>query len=99
MGELRDQIEARFVTDALPTLLSYLRIPCLSPAFDVNWSSNGHIDRAADLLLEWARNRRIPGLDVKVLRLEGRTPALVATLEGRGGRRVYVSGGGGGSII
>ena len=63
---------ADFENDALSTLLEYCAIPCLSPAFDYEWRASGHIERAVQLLAEWARARRIADLDVRVHRLEGR---------------------------
>jgi acetylornithine deacetylase/succinyl-diaminopimelate desuccinylase-like protein len=77
VNQLFDAIEARFVTDALPTLTEYVTIPCLSPAFDPEWSRTGAIDDAVELFARWAEQRRIPGLSVSIRRLEGRTPALV----------------------
>lgn len=77
MNQLFDAIEARFVTDALPTLTEYVTIPCLSPAFDPEWSRTGAIDDAVELFARWAEQRRIHGLSVSIRRLEGRTPALV----------------------
>ena len=71
---------ADFENDALSTLLEYCAIPCLSPAFDHEWRASGHIERAVQLLAEWARARRIADLDVRVHRLEGRTPLIVVTV-------------------
>ena len=35
------------------TLADYVRIPNQSVLFDPNWEANGHMDRAAALLLAW----------------------------------------------
>ncbi len=71
---------ADFERDALETLTSYATIPCLSPMFDAHWSDNGHLDRAVELLSEWASAREILSCDVSVHRLEGRTPMLCVTV-------------------
>ena len=69
-----------FEDGALATLLEYCTIPCLSPAFDHEWSDSGHIERAVELLANWARARRIADLDLRVHRLDGHTPVIVATV-------------------
>ena len=74
-----------FEQDALPVLERYTRIECLSPEFDPDWATTGHICEAADLLAEWAVPRRIEGLEVKVVQLEGLTPVIVADIPATAG--------------
>jgi acetylornithine deacetylase/succinyl-diaminopimelate desuccinylase-like protein len=70
-----------FERDALETLTDYAAIPCLSPMYDAQWVEHRHIESAVYLLADWARARKIASLDVKIHRLEGRTPMLVATVD------------------
>jgi acetylornithine deacetylase/succinyl-diaminopimelate desuccinylase-like protein len=70
-----------FEHDALSTLTTYATLECLSPAFDVHWRESGHIDAAVELLAQWARERTFARFDVDVVRLEGRTPVLLVTVE------------------
>jgi acetylornithine deacetylase/succinyl-diaminopimelate desuccinylase-like protein len=70
-----------FELDALSTLTAYATLECLSPAFDAHWRENGHIDAAVELLAQWARERTFARFDVDVVRLEGRTPVLLVTVE------------------
>ena len=70
-----------FERDALDTLLAYAAIPSLSPMYDADWEQHGEIERATQLLAQWARQRRIANLDVAVHRLDGRTPVLVITVD------------------
>ena len=70
-----------FERDALPTLTSYATIECLSPAYDEHWVEHGYIDDATALLAQWARERDLGDFDVEVVRLAGRTPVLVVTVE------------------
>ncbi len=65
---------------ALPTLLDYATIPCLSPSFDEAWAENGELDRAAILLADWLSST-LPHATVEVNHLEGRTPLVTAILE------------------
>ena len=76
---------ADFERDALDTLLAYGEIPCLSPMYDAAWRENGHLDAAVELLAQWARARRLANFDVRIERLEGRTPLLVVTVEATAG--------------
>jgi acetylornithine deacetylase/succinyl-diaminopimelate desuccinylase-like protein len=71
---------ADFERDALETLSTFATIPCLSPGFDTEWVRNGHIDRAIELLSDWALARHFANFDVEIHRLENRTPVLVVTI-------------------
>lgn len=70
-----------FERDALSALTTYATIECLSPAFDSLWSENGHIDRAVDLLADWAKQRHFASFEVEVVRLPGRTPVLLVSVD------------------
>jgi acetylornithine deacetylase/succinyl-diaminopimelate desuccinylase-like protein len=69
-----------FERDALDTLTTYAAIPCLSPMYDTQWIQHGHIDRAIELLSDWALARKIADFDVEIRRLGDRTPVLVVTV-------------------
>ncbi len=62
--------------DIVPQLVEYIRIPNKSPMFDADWVKNGYMDQAVTLMETWARAQRIEGLNVEVVRLEGRTPLI-----------------------
>ncbi len=70
-------VQARWPADVLPLLEAFARIPSLSPAYDPDWEEHGHLDRAAELLAGWARDRSLPGATVEVVRLAGLTPTVV----------------------
>jgi acetylornithine deacetylase/succinyl-diaminopimelate desuccinylase-like protein len=73
-------MRTRFADEALDVLARYLEMPCLSPAYDPEWASGGHIDRAVEFLADWARSRPIEGIRTDIHRLEGRTPLLVCEI-------------------
>ena len=80
---------------ALPTLLHYAEIECLSPDYDAAWRENGHLDAAAELLADWARQRRLGEATIEIIRLDGRTPVLfvdVAATDGGEGPTVLLYG-------
>src|SRR5258706_9785356 len=68
---------AQFWDDAIvPALVEYIRIPAKSPHFDKAWEKNGHIDAAVKLAQAWCRKHAVPGMQIEVVRLPGRTPVL-----------------------
>jgi acetylornithine deacetylase/succinyl-diaminopimelate desuccinylase-like protein len=78
--------------DIVPALTEYIRIPAKSPMFDAQWAEHGHIDRAVGLITDWARRRKIEGLQIEVVRLPGRTPVILMEVPGTGGDTVLLYG-------
>ncbi len=77
-------VERVWDEEILPPLTEYVTIPARSPHFDAEWQSNGHLDRSAELIADWCRRRPVEGLQVEILRLEGRTPLIFAEVAGEG---------------
>lgn len=63
-------------------LVDYVRIPAKSPHFDPDWQANGYIDEAVEHIARWCREQPIEGLQVEVVRLEGRTPLIFMEVPG-----------------
>jgi len=78
--------------DIIPALTDYIRIPAKSPMYDEKWAEHGHIDRAVTLITDWARQRKIEGLAIEVVRLPGRTPVILMEVPGAGGEIVLLYG-------
>ncbi len=68
--------------DIIPRLVEYIAIPAKSPLFDPDWIAHGHIDRAVDLAVNWARRQPIAGMHVEVVRLPARTPTVFIDIPG-----------------
>ena len=60
----------------VPALTDYIAIPAKSPMFDAEWAQHGHIERVVRDAAQWVEGRRIAGLTLEVIRLEGRTPVI-----------------------
>jgi acetylornithine deacetylase/succinyl-diaminopimelate desuccinylase-like protein len=60
----------------VPALTEYIAVPAKSPMFDGNWSAHGYIDRVVRDAASWVEGRKLPGLKLEVIRLEGRTPVI-----------------------
>jgi len=70
--------------DIVPQLVEYIRIPNKSPMFDRDWVANGFMEAAVQLMETWAKAQDIPGLQVEVVRLEGRTPLIFLEIPATG---------------
>lgn len=70
--------------DIVPQLVEYIRIPNKSPMFDADWVKNGYMDDAVKLMEAWARAQAIPGMQLEVVRLEGRTPLIFIDIPATG---------------
>jgi acetylornithine deacetylase/succinyl-diaminopimelate desuccinylase-like protein len=60
----------------VPALTDYIGVPAKSPMFDADWQRNGHIDRVVRDAAAWVEARKVPGLKLEVVRIEGRTPVI-----------------------
>lgn len=79
-------VDVTWDEEIVPALAEYIRIPNISPEYDPGWAAAGHMDRAVELVRAWLAARAIDGLTVEVVRLEGRTPVILAEIPGTSGR-------------
>ncbi len=77
-------IAEKWDADIVPQLVDYIRIPNKSPMFDADWVQNGYMEQAVTLMESWARAQSIPGMQVDVVRLEGRTPLIFIEIPASG---------------
>ncbi|MCQ4164809.1 M20 family metallopeptidase [Tahibacter harae] len=81
--QLRAFVSAKWDEEIVPRLVDYIRIPNKSPMFDADWAAHGYMDQAVELLAGWARQQPIAGMQVDVVRLEGRTPLIFIDIPGQ----------------
>jgi len=62
--------------EIVPALTDYIAIPAKSPMFDADWAKNGYIERVIANAASWVESKKIAGLELEVVRLEGRTPVI-----------------------
>lgn len=75
---LKKFVDTMWTREIVPEITDYIRIPAKSPDFDPKWQANGHIDKAVDHMMRWAKDkiRDLPGATIEVVRLKGRTPVI-----------------------
>lgn len=82
----RDQtsqfVNAMWDDSIIPQLSRYIEVPNKSPGFDPNWEKHGYMDAAIAMLEAWCREQPIKGMQVEVVRLDGRTPLLFIEIPG-----------------
>ncbi|MFT4180057.1 MAG: M20 family metallopeptidase [Thermomonas sp.] len=86
-AKARAFVDAKWNDEIVPQLVEYIRIPNKSPMFDADWVKNGHMDRAVALMEAWAKAQPIPGMQLEVVRLEGRTPLIFIDIPAANGGR------------
>ena len=69
-------VGAKWDEEIVPQLVEYIRIPNKSPMFDADWVAHGYMDAAVKLMETWARTQPVAGMQLEVVRLEGRTPLI-----------------------
>jgi len=62
--------------EIVPALTDYIAIPAKSPMFDPDWRQHGHIDKVVRDAAAWVEGKKVAGLKLEVVRLEGRTPVI-----------------------
>ncbi len=88
---LQNHVDASWQEHILPALVRYVEVPAKSPAFDPDWARHGLIDRVLQDAADWVAARRVPGLQLEVIRLNDaqgrpRTPVLFFELPASSGR-------------
>ncbi|MDB6001282.1 MAG: peptidase [Rhizobacter sp.] len=73
---LAEFVDSTWDDSIVPALRDYIAIPAKSPMFDADWRSNGHIERVIRDAAAWAERQQIAGLQLEVVRIEGRTPVI-----------------------
>jgi acetylornithine deacetylase/succinyl-diaminopimelate desuccinylase-like protein len=94
-AQLQGRIARQWDEDIVRQLVDYVRIPAKSPHFDARWREAGHIEAAVRLARDWVLRQPLAGLEIEVVRLEGRTPVIffdVPATPGAGGETVLLYG-------
>jgi acetylornithine deacetylase/succinyl-diaminopimelate desuccinylase-like protein len=89
---LDTRIARQWDDDIVPQLIDYIRLPAKSPHFDHDWKRHGYIEASIAQAHAWAARQGIKGLQLEIVRLEGRTPVLFFDVPGVGNDTVCFYG-------
>lgn len=89
---LYDFVRQQWQEEILPSLCDYVKIPNKSPHFDANWQEHGLMDKAVNHIADWCKAHAPQGMQLEVLRLEGRTPLIFMEIPGAGDDTVLMYG-------
>lgn len=90
--QINDFVGTLWDEQIVPQLVEYIRIPNKSPMFDAQWAEHGYMDQAVALMETWAKAQPIPGMQLEVVRLPGRTPLIFIEIPGTGDDCVLLYG-------
>ncbi|MEP6633146.1 MAG: M20/M25/M40 family metallo-hydrolase, partial [Luteimonas sp.] len=91
-NQIEGFVAEKWDDEIVPQLVEYIRIPNKSPMFDAEWAAHGYMDDAVKLMQAWAESQSIPGMQIEVVRLEGRTPLIFIEIPGTGATDTTPSG-------
>lgn len=60
----------------IPALSEYIRIPCRSTLYDLEWEKNNYLKTAAEHIVHWAQQQNIVGLKAEVIKLNNFAPLI-----------------------
>jgi acetylornithine deacetylase/succinyl-diaminopimelate desuccinylase-like protein len=83
IGAINDFVGNFWDKSITPTLVDYIKIPCLSIDFDPQWAQNGHMDAVEKMALQWLDEHAIADWGVHKKRLPGRTPLILIEIPGQ----------------
>ncbi len=66
----------------IPELCEYIKVRNKSPIFDPDWEKHGYMEEAVGMFEKWCRQQEIKGMQLEIVRLEGRTPILFIDIPG-----------------
>ena len=81
------RIAAVWRDEIVPSLSEYIRIPCVSSAYEPKWAELGHMDRAVEHIRDWCAAREVQGLTIERHDLPGRSPVLLMEIPAFNGGR------------
>lgn len=74
---MRETVSRLWANDVLPSLSGLVEIPALSPGFDPEWATTGHLAAAIEHVRGWIEARHLPGAKLDVISVADRSPLLL----------------------
>jgi acetylornithine deacetylase/succinyl-diaminopimelate desuccinylase-like protein len=73
---LQSFVDDKWNSTIVERITNYIGIPAKSPGFDKDWAAHGYLERVIREAAEWVEAQKVDGLELEIVRLEGRTPVL-----------------------
>jgi len=80
----QDFIDDLWDNSIVPELYEYIKIPAKSPHFDKDWAENGYVEEAVQQIFNWCKSQEVKGMELEIVRLEGRTPLIFMEIPAHG---------------
>jgi len=77
-------IDELWMDSIVPELIEYIKIPAKSPHFDADWAKNGYVEDATQQIFSWCKTQDVKGMELEIVRLEGRTPLIFMEIPAQG---------------
>lgn len=90
--QLKRFIASRWEESIFSTMQEYIRIPNVSPDYDHDWQTNGHMMRAATLISDWIDAQNVSGLTKRIVQNDGETPLIFIEIAGKTSETVLLYG-------
>lgn len=75
-------VEQEWDKSIIPALSEYIEIPNGSPDYDPEWATNGLMEKAFDVLINWMKSQNLKGMTYDYFQDKGKTPFLVIEVSG-----------------
>ena len=83
-------IQTEFEKEVIPGLSEFIKIDNLSPFYDLEWNSNGKLEKAAQHCLDWVNKQGIKGLKGEVIKDADKSPLLFIEVEANGSDKNFL---------
>ena len=81
-ARIKQFIYEQWDSTVVPMLCEYIKIPNQSPDYDVEWATDGLIEQAMNLIVDWVKRQPVKGMTVTLLEDRGhRTPFLLVEVD------------------
>src|SRR5580658_648082 len=82
LRHIAPSVNAYWQDAVVPALKDYVRIPCISQAYDAKWLERGELESAASFIADWSSTIQVRGLRAEVVRLRERAPLVLIDIDG-----------------
>ena len=79
---IKSFVDEEFTKSALPSIIDYIKIPNLSRSYDVEWATNGLLEKAANHIKSWIESQALHNIKIEYLQDPQRTPLLFIEVQG-----------------